>query len=149
MPHKSWALLVLAFILLTGFCTNQKDQQMEQPEALTASKNPFFSDFDTPFGTPPFDKIKEEHYLPAFKEGIERQKKEVSAITSNEEPPTFENTIEALEHSGELLIKVSNVFDNLDSAHTNETMQAIAKETAPMLSQLRDCLLYTSDAADE
>lgn len=145
MPHKSWALLILAFILLTGYCTNQKDQQMEQPEALPASENPFFSDFDTPFGTPPFDKIKEEHFLPAFKEGIERQKKEIAAITSNEEPPTFENTLEALEYSGEILTKVSNVFDNLDSAHTNETLQSIAKETAPMLSRLRDDINLNED----
>ena len=145
MPHKSWAILILAFILLTGSCSNQKDQQMEQPEAATAAENPFFSDFETPFGTPPFDKIKEEHFLPAFKEGIERQRKEIAAITSNEEAPTFENTIEALEYSGELLTKVSNVFDNLDSANTNETMQAIAKETAPMLSQLRDDINLNED----
>jgi len=145
MPHKTWVLLIVAFILLTGSCTNQKDQKMEQPEALTVSENPFFSEFDTPFGTPPFDKIKEEHFLPAFKEGIEQQKKEIAAITSNEEAPTFANTIEALEYSGELLTKVSNVFDNLDSAHTNETLQAIAKETAPMLSQLRDDINLNED----
>lgn len=145
MPHKSWALLILAMIFFMGFCTNQKDQKIEQSSSETAAENPFFSDFETPFGTPPFDKIKEEHFLPAFKEGIEQQRKEIAAITSSEEAPTFENTIEALEYSGELLTKVSNVFDNLDSALTNETMQAIAKETAPMLSQLRDDINLNED----
>ena len=145
MPHKFWASLILVFILLTGSCTNKKDQEMEQSTAQTAARNPFFIEFETPFGTPPFDKIKEEHFLPAFKEGIEQQRKEIAAITSNGEPPTFENTIEALEYSGDLLTKVSDVFDNLDSANTNETMQVIAKETAPMLSQLRDDINLNED----
>ena len=145
MPPKSWALLILAFILLTGFCTNQKDQDIEKTTPLAATENPLLSEFETPFGTPPFNIIKEEHFLPAFKEGIELQREEIAAIKSKEEPATFENTIEALEYSGELLTKVSNVFDNLNSAHTNETMQAIAKETAPMLSQLRDDINLDED----
>ncbi len=138
MFPKSCVFLIMAFILLTGFCSNQKDQTTEQTTLPETKENPLLSEFDTPYGTPPFDLIREEHFLPAIKEGIELQRKEIAAITSNGEPATFENTIEALESSGELLTKVSNVFDNLNSAHTNETLQAIAKETAPMLSQLRD-----------
>ena len=103
--------------------------------------NPFFSEWETPFGTPPFSKIKEKHYLPAFKKGIEQQQEEINAIANNSEPPTFENTIEAMEKSGDLLTKVTNVFYNLTSANTNDKLQAIAKEVAPMLSKHQDDIL--------
>ena len=74
------------------------------------STNPFYQEWKTPYGTPPFDKIKQDHYLPAFKQGIEEQNKEIAAILNSDEEPTFENTVEALEYSGGLLTKVSNVF---------------------------------------
>ncbi|MCP2618996.1 M3 family metallopeptidase [Candidatus Aminicenantes bacterium AC-335-A11] len=98
-------------------------------------ENPFFSEFDTPFQVPPFDKIKEEHYLPAFIEGMKQHNKEIEAIANNPEPPTFENTIEALEKSGTLLRRVSNVFDVLNASMTNERMQEIAKRVAPLRSK--------------
>ena len=103
--------------------------------------NPFFSDFNTPFGVPPFDLIKADHYLPGFAEGIEEQNEEVAAIASNPEIPSFENTIEALETSGALLRKVRRVFFNMTSANTNDALQGIAKEVAPMLSKHGDDIL--------
>lgn len=102
------------------------------------TENPFFKEYDTPFQTPPFDKIKEAHYLPAFKEGIAQQQREIEAIVTNPEPPTFQNTIEALERSGALLTKVSDVFFNLTGSNTNDNLQAIAVEVSPLLSKNDD-----------
>lgn len=102
------------------------------------NSNPFFDQWNTPFGTPPFDKIKNEHYLPAFKAGIEEQNKEIEAIVNNSEAPTFENTIEELEYSGSLLTKVSRVFFAMTEAMTNDELQAITKEVSPMLSKHND-----------
>ncbi len=96
--------------------------------------NPFFNTFDTPYGIPNFESIKEEHYVSAMREGMRIQKDEIDEITRNSAAPTFENTIVALENSGALLNEVLAVFYNLNSAHTNETMQQIAQEMAPELS---------------
>ena len=101
-------------------------------------QNPFFSEFDTPFGVPAFDKINEEHYMPAFTEAIKLHDEEIDAIINNSEPPTFRNTIEELEISGEMLTTVANVFFALNSANTNEVMQGIAKEVGPMLAEHQD-----------
>ena len=104
----------------------------------TESMNPFFEAYNTPFEVPPFDKIKNEHFAPALREGITQQQAEIDAIVNNSEEPTFQNTIEAMEYSGELLSKVSRVFGNLNSANTNEEIQAFAKEMAPELSAHSD-----------
>lgn len=101
-------------------------------------ENPFLQDFDTPHGVPPFQLIQNRHYLPAFKEGIRQQEEEIAAIVSNPETPTFANTVEALEKSGQLLDKVSAVFFNLKEAHTNDSMQMIAEEVTPLLSEHSD-----------
>jgi peptidyl-dipeptidase Dcp len=105
---------------------------------MTQEENPLLSEFDTLYQVPPFDKIKEEHYLPAFKEGMEQQNMEIDAIVNNPEDPTFENTIEAMESTGSLLRKVGNVFGVLNGTMTNEEMQNIAKEIAPLRSKHRD-----------
>jgi len=105
---------------------------------LKQEENPLFSEFDTPFQVPPFDKIKEEHYLPAFKEGMEQQNMEIDAIVNNPETPTFENTIEAVESTGSLLRKVGSVFGVLNGSMTNDNMQNIAREIAPLRSKHRD-----------
>jgi peptidyl-dipeptidase Dcp len=102
------------------------------------SENPFFKPYGTPFETPPFNQIKTEHYLPAFEEGVKQQKAEIEAIITNSAEPTFENTIEALEKSGKLLTKVSGVFYNLTSAHTNDDLQALSKTITPMLTKHND-----------
>jgi peptidyl-dipeptidase Dcp len=112
-------------------------QENEQGESMS-NQNPFYMEYDTPFGVPPFDKIHEDHYLPAFIDGFAQESKEIEAIANNPESPTFENTIEAMEKTGELLTKVGNVFYNLNSSMTNEKMQAIAKEISPMSSKHSD-----------
>ena len=100
--------------------------------------NPFFTEYDTPFSVPPFDKIKEEYYMPAYLKGMELQKQEVEVIVNNPEIPTFKNTIEALDNSGALLTKVNKTFNNLNAAITTDNMQQIAKDVAPLLSQHND-----------
>lgn len=104
------------------------------------SDNPFFSAYENEYGAPPFEKIKTEHYLPAFKEGIKQHQAEIDAVADSKEAPTFANTIEALDYSGELLTKVSSVFFNLYSAETNDQMAEIANEVSPMLSEHSDNL---------
>ena len=96
---------------------------------------------ELPFEAIPFDKIKLEHFLPNFKKGIEQGQSEISTIITNIDSPTFENTIIALEESGELLSSVSEVFFNLNSAHTNKEMQALAQEISPLLSNYHNDIL--------
>lgn len=104
--------------------------------------NPLLSEFTTPYGTPPFDLIKHVHYVPAFKTGIEQGLKEVDAIAAAQDAPTFQNTIEALSYSGELLSRVSDVFYNLTSAETDAQMQEIAREVAPLVSDYANDILF-------
>ncbi len=100
--------------------------------------NPFFTEYSTPFQTPPFDKIKEEHYLPAFEEGIKEKRTELDLIINSTEKPTFKNTIEALEKSGKLLNKVSRVFFNISGSNGNDETQKIAEKITPELSKLNN-----------
>lgn len=104
----------------------------------SADDNPFLAPYGTPWEVPAFDRIKNEHYMPAFEKGIADQKKEVEAIRDSKEAPTFVNTVEALEVSGQLLARVSDVFFNLNGANTNDEMDDIARDVAPMLSALND-----------
>ena len=94
--------------------------------------NPLLQKFNTKHNSAPFNEIKEEHYLPAFKELIEKSKKEIDEIANNSEEPTFSNTIEALAYSGEQLDAVSSIFFNLNSAETNDEIQKIAQEVSPI-----------------
>ncbi len=108
---------------------------------LTGAKrsgNPFFMQWDTPFGVPPFDKIKLEHYQPAFAKGMELQKAEVDAIVQDAAAPTFQNTVEALERSGSMLDCVANVFFAMKSSMTTDELEVIAKDVAPQLSEHGD-----------
>ncbi|MBD1433422.1 M3 family metallopeptidase [Sphingobacterium sp. DN00404] len=98
------------------------------------TNNPLLSTYDTPFQVPPFDKIKDEHFRPAFKAALEQHNQEIDVIVNDTESPTFENTIVALENAGSTLGNISRVFFNLNSAHTNDSIQAIAKDMAPVLS---------------
>jgi peptidyl-dipeptidase Dcp len=99
--------------------------------------NPFFETWTTPFGLPPFDRIRPEHFPPAFDRGMTEQRAEIAAITGTDAEPSFANTIEGLERSGRLLDRVSRVFFNLDASDTNEELQAIARDYAPKLAQHR------------
>lgn len=98
-------------------------------------KNPFFSAYTTPFGVPPFNEIKIEDYEPAFEEGIRELETEIEAIAQNEEPPTFANTIVALEQSGKLLDRVSSAFFNVLSAEANDELMEISQRISPKLSE--------------
>ncbi len=97
--------------------------------------NPFFEPFNTAFEVPPFDVISEEHFLPAIKKFIGEAKTEIDAITSNDDPPTFENTILSLEDSGEKLSVVTSVLFNLNSAETTSELQGVAQEASPLLTE--------------
>ncbi len=101
-------------------------------------ENPLVQEWGTPFETPPFDEIKSEHFMPAFLEAMEAEKAEVEAIAEIEEEPTFKNTIEALEESGEQLDRVSRVFSCLNGANTNDQLQNISKEVAPLRAKHND-----------
>jgi len=103
-------------------------------QAPAPAENPFFQEWKTPFGVPPFAQIKEEHFLPAFKEGMARHKAEIAAIRDSKEAPTFANTIEAMELSGQLMERVGIVFGALSGAETNPRLQAINRELAPLRS---------------
>ncbi len=109
----------------------------QAPQA-PAADNPLLRAWTTPHGVPPFGEIRPEHFLPALKEGIAQQRKEVDAIVASTAAPTFANTIEAMENAGELLGRVSPVFSNLQSSNTNEQLQAINREVSPLLTALRD-----------
>ncbi len=98
-------------------------------------KNPLIEESPLPYGAPQFDKIKTEHYIPAFEEGIRRARTEIDRIVNNPEAPTFENTILALEESGELLSRVSGIFYNLLEADSNEQMQQIRSGAAAALTE--------------
>lgn len=106
--------------------------------AMAKGGNPFLGKYTTPFGIPPFEQIKVEHYKPAFIKGMEEHKKEIDAIVNNKKTATFENTIAALDRCGELLNKVASVFYGQNSACTSDEMQAVSREISPLLSQHSD-----------
>ena len=113
--------------------------------ACTAkTDNPFFQSYENEFGAPPFDKIKTEHYMPAFTEGMKQHQAEIDSIANNPEAPTFANTIEKMDFSGELLKKVSSAFFNVQSADTNDDLDSIAKEITPELTAHNDNI-YLND----
>ena len=106
----------------------------QQADNAQDTNNPLLSTYETPFQVPPSNKIKNEHFRPAFKVALEQHNQEIDAIVNDPQDPTFENTIVALENAGSVLGNVSRVFFNLNSAHTNDSIQAIAKDMAPVLS---------------
>lgn len=114
-------------------------------QATNNAENPFFSTYDTPFGAPPFNKIQVKHYMPAFLEGVKQQNKEIKAITSNLEAPTFKNTIEALDFSGALLRKVNGVFFALTEAETNDELTDLAEKITPILSDHGDNIYLNAE----
>ena len=128
-------MIALSVITLASCTTEPKPQpEVEKP-------NPFLSEYTTPFQVPPFDQIKNEHYLPAFEAGMKEQLAEVEAIVNNAEPATFENTILPYDKSGQTLNRVSNVFFNLNECLTNDEMVAIAEQVLPMLSKHSDSIM--------
>ena len=126
---KSSICFLVLFIGVLSF--NMSAQTMN-------NDNPFFNEYTTPFQTPPFDQIRNEHFLPAFEEGIKLERAELDVIINNTDKPTFENTIAALEKCGKLLTKVSRVFFNLNGSNSNDELQKVAEKITPELSKLNN-----------
>lgn len=129
MKKIGFSLVVLALFLSS--CNTSKTSVKDM-------NNPFFKAYDTPFEVPPFNEIKLEHFMPAIDAGIEQHLQEIKAITDNKEEPNFDNTIKAFDLSGQLLYRASLTFDNLNSANTNDEMQALAREISPKVTAHRD-----------
>jgi peptidyl-dipeptidase Dcp len=110
------------------------------PDAAQGAANPFARQSSLPFQYPAFDKIRNEDFAPAYAEGMRVQAAEIDTIANNPKPATFENTIVAMERSGQLLARVGSVFGNLSGANTNETMQALDRELAPKLAAHSDAI---------
>jgi peptidyl-dipeptidase Dcp len=108
-------------------------------------RNPFFTEWDTPHGTPPFDLISTDHYQPAFEKGMSLHNEEIQLIATNRVPPTFQNTIEALDRSGAALRRVENVFDAMQSSMNSDQMQELAEEIAPRMSKHEDAILLNDE----
>ena len=130
-------LLLLSGLFLIISC--------QQKPKLDPSINPFFQDWTTEYEVPPFMDIKNEHYMPAFKKGMEDNLAEIEVIIKNTEAPTFANTIEELERSGKLLGKVQRVFSNLASSNTNPKLQELQRDLSPMLSAHYDKIVLNED----
>ena len=131
-PMKVNTILIL---ILTGiFMSCQRENKAE----VIGEDNPLLATWETPYGAPPFNLIENKHYKPALEEAMRIQQGEIDAIANSHEQPTFKNTIVKLENSGNLLNRIKTVFNNLNTANTNDELQALAKEMAPLLSKNYD-----------
>ena len=132
---KLYKVLIMSLFIAVTACDQEGTKQDDM------SNNPLIQEWNTPFGVPPFDKIKDTDYLPAFHYAMKEHNEEIDAIINSEDVMTFENTIEALELSGSDLDKVSNVFYSVESANTNDDLKEIAKTVAPELSAHYDNIM--------
>jgi len=131
---KKLALLLIGSCIIASSCDTKKTEM-----------NPLLSEFDTPFGVPPFHLVSYDHYLPAFNEAMDIQNQEIEAIVENNDAPTFENTIAALDYSGATLSRVSSIFYNIRSANTSDEMKEIARELVPLMSAHRSNITLDSE----
>jgi peptidyl-dipeptidase Dcp len=138
MKHIS-ILSLLTFFIFIGCNQDSTEPTLEMPD------NPILQTWETPFGAPPFDQIKNKHYLPAFEYAMQAHNNEIDAIINNSDAPTFANTIEKLERSGSPLSRVSRIFYAINGANTNDSLKLIAKEMAPKLSAHRDNISLNTD----
>src|SRR5688572_21466081 len=139
MTRSTALALAIALSLAGPFAAAGDAAAPSQEQPVSA--NPFFAPSTLPYQLPPFDQIKDEHYAPALEKGMAEQRAEVAAIAANPAAPTFENTIVALEKTGEVLNRVSAVFFNLAGANTNPAIQAVQAEFAPKLAAHSDAIL--------
>src|SRR5260221_13870622 len=102
---------------------------------ISVSENPFFETWTTPFGLPPFERIRPEHFPPAFDRGMAEELAKIDAIAASPDAPSFADTVEAMERSGRLLGRVSRVFHNLDASNTSDALEAVARGYAPKPAQ--------------
>jgi peptidyl-dipeptidase Dcp len=145
---KRPTLLIVAASLALAYASSATAAPAAKPGATSAAaldaSNPFAKPSTLPFQYPAFDKIKDEHFLPAFAAGMRAHLREIDAIANNSKAPTFENTIVAMERSGQLLTRVSTTFSNLQGANTNDTLDAIDREMSPKLAAHADTI-YLND----
>ena len=128
-------ILIMAVALAAVSCNTQTKEQ----------GNPFYAEWKTPFGVPPFDQIRNEHYLPAIDSGIALARLQIAEITANAEAPTFANTVAQYDRAGELMSKVAYVFYSQTSANTNDTLEALQMEIAPKMSAFSDEVLLNAE----
>jgi peptidyl-dipeptidase Dcp len=131
-------LIPTASVTFEGAPARQNTETTTTAVMILPEENPFSAPSVLPFEAPDFAAIKTEHYMPAFEAGIAQAAAEIQAIASNSAAPTFENTVVAMEKSGELLSRVQRVFSNMTSANTNDEIQAIQRQVSPMLSAHSD-----------
>jgi len=124
-PNMKRLILITALLFIVS---------CQQESKMDPNINPFFQEWNTPYEVPPFLDIKDEHYMPAYEQGMKENLEEIDVIVNNPEAPTFANTIEELERTGQLLSKVGRVFSNLASSNTNPKLQELQRELSPMLS---------------
>ena len=132
--HNSTLVLAAAAIIALGACAGDQT-------TVKGASNPLLDTWTAPFGAPPLDTIRTEHFQPAFDEAIRIHNTEIAAITAQAEAPTFANTVEALERSGELLERIRLAFVNLNDAHTSDALQAVAKVVNPLQTSHKDDIL--------
>ena len=144
MPRRHLPGLAVAAAALAAACAPPEPEMPMDETATVTEANPFFAESTLPFHYPPFDRIDDSLYRPAFERGMADQLAEVEAIATASAAPTFENTLVALERSGRVLERVSQVFFNLTSADTNDTLDAIRSEMAPKLSAHSDRILLNA-----
>ncbi len=135
------------FIVLT-MCVLTSCHQKKTEKGLDMD-NPFFSKPETPYNVPAFDKLKISHFIPAFEEGMKQQKEEIESIVANQQEPTFENTVAALDYSGDLLNEVSAVFFNMCETNNSDEMNEIAEEISPKLSVHSDDIYMNAALFDK
>ncbi len=134
------ALICIFTISMVTFTMAKSNKSTPTKTQAAAHKNPFLTPSKLPFQAPPFDKIKDSDYLPAFKEGMKRQMEEIKKIADNSAAPTFENTLVALEKSGQMLDRVNMVFNAITSANTDSVLQKVDEEIAPKLAAHNDAI---------
>ncbi len=134
--------ITLSFLIVSCGDSTAPEQDANSP---TASTNPFFDASSLPYGMPAFDRIRDEHYLPAFERGMAEELSEYEAIASNAEAATFKNTIVAMERAGQLLDRTGRVFGAMGSAHTNDRINEIETLLAPVFSAHNDSIYLNTD----
>src|SRR5437870_6892731 len=134
-------LAILAAMQINSTSLNaEKAPVKSAPSSPVAGDNPLLLESTLPYHVPPFDKIKDEHFVPAIEAGMREELKEVDVIAANAEKPTFDNTVVALERTGQDLDRAERTFSNLNAADTNPTRQKIETEIAPKLSAHKDAI---------
>jgi len=131
-------ITLVTVALIASACNQQKQPAKDM-------NNPFFKEYATPFQVPPFNEIKLEHYMPAIDAGIADQLAEIKTITDNKEAATFDNTIKAFDESGLLLYRANSVFSNLNSANTDDQMQALARDITPKITAHSDNIMLNKE----